>query len=267
MDNFIVAIFPDESKAYQGVRELKALHQEGSLTLYGTTVVARDAKGALEIKDRSDRDPWGTAVGSLVGALFGALGGPAGAIMGAAGGGLLGGTGDVIHYEVSNEFLEAIERELAPGKVAIAAEVAEDWIAPLNSRMEALGAKVIREGRASFVEDLLEKRARARREALEERKAERAGSKAERLESRLTEGIQEARKQLEQNSEKAKQWLGRTKEEMIAKLRALEDQASKAKPELRSRIDRRISDLRRDFQEREKKLARAVESIQEVLQK
>jgi len=49
MSEFAVVIFHDERKAYEGLHALQELHAEGSLTVYGTTVVQRDASGKLSI--------------------------------------------------------------------------------------------------------------------------------------------------------------------------------------------------------------------------
>ena len=50
MQKFIVVTFDDESKAYEGVRELEQLHQEGSVAVFGTAVVQRDATGSLRAR-------------------------------------------------------------------------------------------------------------------------------------------------------------------------------------------------------------------------
>ena len=45
---------------------------------------------------------------------------------------------DVADLHLSAEFLESIEAELVPGNCAVAAEISEEWITPLDVRMEAL---------------------------------------------------------------------------------------------------------------------------------
>jgi hypothetical protein len=53
MSTFIVTIFPDEAKAYEAIHVFNQLHTEGSITLFDTTVVQRQADGAPGEK-RSD---------------------------------------------------------------------------------------------------------------------------------------------------------------------------------------------------------------------
>ena len=116
------------------------------------------------------------------------------------------------------------------------------------------------------MDDLLEKRADARKAELADWKSKHAGKKTERMESNLAEEIEGARQKLQQTADKAKERLEHTKGEMEAKLQALQEQAVKAKPEVKERVQQRITDLRRDFDEREKKLTRAYDIMQEALQ-
>lgn len=265
MNEFVVVIFPSEAKAYEGVHALQELHAEASVTVFGTVVVQREANGTLSIKQRSDEGPVGFGVGALVGGLIGMFGGPAGAALGMAGGGLIGTWRDYLHAEVSDDFLEELARELEPGRLAVVAEVSEEWTAPIDTRMEQLGGRVVREWREDFVDDLIGKRVDRRRTELERRKAEHASAKAERMDARLRRTITDAEAKLQAAAEQARQRLENTKVEMDAKLKALEAQAAKAKPDIKSRVEQRIASIRKDFGERAEKLRRAYELTQEAI--
>jgi uncharacterized membrane protein len=278
MSKFAVAVFEDEKKAYEGLHALQQLHAEGNLTVWGTDVLQRNADGKISIVKRDDRGPLGTGLGALAGGLIGLFGGPVGAVVGMAVGATAGGVGDLVHLGVSDEFLTAVEKDLAPGKFAVIAEISEEWVTPLDARMEELGAKVVREDRQVFVEDVLEKRASARKAELAqlkseraerkaERAAERAGTKAEEMMQKLlTYEIEDRRWKLEGIAEKAEKRLESAKQELNAKIEALRAQASGAKPEVRSRIEQRIVEMRNDFAEREQKLNRARELTRQALQ-
>ena len=131
--------------------------------------------------------------------------------------------------------------------------------------MDALGGKVVREQREDFVDELIEKRVDARKAELARRKAERASAKAGKLESKLDVEIGDAQDKLQRTAEKARDRLGHTKAEMEAKLRALDEQAAKAPPEVKSRIERRIAEIRQQFGDRERKLTHAWQLAQEAL--
>jgi uncharacterized membrane protein len=255
MSTFAVMVFEDEKKAYDGLHALQKLHAEGSLTAWGTEVVQRAADGRILIVKSDDAGPLGTGLGALTGGLVGVFG-----------------------LDVSEEFLTTVERDLAPGKFAVIAEISEEWVIPLDSRMEELGAKVVREDRLAFAEDALEKRVNAGKARLAQLKAEHAQRKAERSKERagtkaeammqklLTEEIEDERRKLENIAEKSEQRLDSAKQELAAKIEALRAQASGANPEVRNRIEQRIADVRNEFAEREQKLERARELTQQALQ-
>jgi len=277
MSKFALMVFADEKKAYEGVHALEQLHAEGSVTVWGIDVLEREAGGRIRIAMRDDEGPLGTGVGALAGGLVGLFGGLVGAVVGAAVGAAAGEVRDRVHLDVSDEFLAAVERELAPGKFAVIAEISEDWIVPLDTRMEALGAKVVREDRVEFAEDALEKRVNARKARLAQLRAEKAGRKAERARERastkaeammqtlLTEEIEDERRKLESIAGKSEKRLDSARKELNAKVEALLAQASGATPEVRSRIERRIDEVRSEFAEREQKLERARDLTRQAL--
>lgn len=158
MSTFAVVILPDERTAYEGLHALAELHEEGSVTAYSTAVVGRFLDGKLDVKEETAPGALGRGLGALVGALAGQFGGPSGA----AAGDLLGGWRDHLHAEVTDDFLESVARKLVPGRFAVVAEISEEWLTPLDERMEALGGTVVRAWRQDFVEDFYEKLVDAR---------------------------------------------------------------------------------------------------------
>ena len=268
MDKFVVAIFPDEKKAYEGIRALNQLHEEGSITLWGTAVVRRGEQGALEIRQQNDQGPIGFGVGAFLGTLVGVFGGPVGAAIGLAAGSVAGGTVDLAGLHLSSEFLDSLKLELKPGDYAVAAEISEEWIAPLDTRMDALGAKVLREPKAEFAGNMFEKWAAARKKELADRrkeladriaqrKTDRASNKSSGMEAKLESEIDKARKKLQRSLDETQKQLDETRQELKAKMAALQSQAEKADPETKKWIDLRTTELREDLEEREHKLERA----------
>jgi uncharacterized membrane protein len=265
MSKFVVVTVPSEPKAYEALQAMNDLHAEGSVTLYAAAVVERNEDGTLSVKQAMDEGPLGFGVGALVGGLIGVIGGPAGYLAGTAAGGLLGGVRDYLSAGVSDEFMETVTRELSPGTFAVIAEVSEDWVAPMDVRMEAIGGRVTREWRDEFVDETFRGRIDAYKSELDQRKAERAGAKAEKMEARLEENIDDTRRDLEKAAHKARERLDKKKEEMNAKLQALLDQAAEAAPDVRERIEQRIAELRAELQAREEKLNQAWSLAQEAL--
>lgn len=263
MSKLVVTTFDSEAKAYEGTRALNELHAQGDLTLYGMAVITKDAGGKLSVKEGPDALA-GTAVGSLVGALVGVLGGPAGVIVGMTTGMLLGSISDLLDIGVGADFLDKVSRDLAPGKAAVIAEVDEDWVTPLNTRMEAIGASVEREWRSDFEEVEIEKDTAARKAELAQLKAELAQSGAE-AKAKLRTRIKEVRAKLGELSNEAQTKSQKLEKDVNAKISALNDQIAKANAQNKARIKERLVELRADHDRRVAKLKQAGALIKEAL--
>jgi uncharacterized membrane protein len=256
MSKFVVVVFSDEPQAYNGARALKELDSEGSLTLYGMAVLAKDAKGAVAIRQAVDIGPLGTALGAVVGGLIGVIGGPVGALAGAAGGAWMGAIGDLFNYGVGADFVSTVSDELAPGNAAIIAEIGEDWTTPLDTRMEALGGTVMRTWRDDFEDNQIEKEIAAARAELDALRAERAEARQE-AKARLDAKIEKAKGDLQKAQDRAKARLASLHQETQAKVGVLEKQFADARGDARERINTRIAALRADYEKRSAKLNEA----------
>src|SRR5271165_5854691 len=132
MDKQLVIVVQNEMAAYDVVKALKALDDEGSIELYSSTVLVKAADGSLSVKDSRDlRGPWGTVLGLSTGALIGLLAGPLGAAVGAAVGGAAGLGGDLAYSGFVGDFVQDVAAGLAPGGHAVVASVWEDWTVPV----------------------------------------------------------------------------------------------------------------------------------------
>lgn len=264
MSRFVVVVFPDEAKAYQGTRALKELHAEGSLTVYGMAVVSKNAGGKLAIKEAVDEGPLGAAAGALAGGLVGLLAGPVGLIAGSAGGAVIGGLIDILNFGVGAEFIAKISDELTPGKCAVIAEVAETWTTPLDTRMEALGGKVLRTWRADFEDEQIAKEIAAGKADWEQLNAEYAQASAE-AKARLKAKLNEAKADLVSTEKRLAGKLAALEKEMNAKVAAMELQVATARADAQAKIKQRIAALRSDYQTRAEKLKRAANLAREAL--
>jgi uncharacterized membrane protein len=263
MSKFVVITFGTEAKAYEGTRALRELHVEGELSLYGFAVIAKDANGKLSIREAPD-DLAGTALGSLVGALVGVLGGPAGVVVGMTAGMMLGSISDLLNIGVGADFLDKVSGELAPGKSAVIAEVDEDWVSPLNTRMEALGGTVAREGRSDFEDAQVEKETAARKAELAQLKAELAQANVD-TKAKLQTRINEVKAKLDELSTQAQTKMQKLDKDTDAKISALNGQIAKASSETKARIKQRLVELRADHDRRAAKLREAGSLIKEAL--
>ena len=265
MHNFVVVIFRDESEANEGARVLQALHRDGTVTVYATALLQREPNGELTIKRHSDPGPRGFGVGALAGGLLGLAGGPAASVAGVAVGGMAGTYGDLLHYGVADEVIDAVQRDLLPGTYALVGEVSEDSVEPIDRWMAALGGKVTRQARKDLVAGKVDEDTAAIRSELREVAAEHAGVKAEALQSKIELDMDSARDKLQRTAAKLHTQIDHVRQEIDAKLAVLGDQAARANPEVRDQIQRRIIELRRDLEQREETLKRAYELTEAAL--
>ena len=92
MDRMLVVVFNTEAKAYEGKRALLTMENEGSISVYASAVIAKNADGTATVRTTDEEVPLGTIVGTPLGSLIGLLGGPTGLAIGTAVGLLAGVT-------------------------------------------------------------------------------------------------------------------------------------------------------------------------------
>lgn len=256
MNKLMVAVFDDEAAADAGLKALRALHAAGDITLYATGVLARDAQGALSVKEPMDAGPVGAVTGLAVGSLIGLLGGPAGMAIGAATGSLFGALRDFWTAGVGLDFVEEAARQLLPGKVALVAEVEEEWVFPVDSALEAAGGKVHRRTRTEiselhFDQDIADFRAEIK--ALESEASHAAGAAKERLQTRLAA----AQLNLDVAVRRAQQRVDALKLEADAKAESLKLQLGEVRGDVKAKIEERVKRVRSAYHARGAKLSRA----------
>ena len=104
----------------------------------------KHAEGTVSLRQVEPDGPFGSLTGTAVGVLVGLLGGPVETAIGATSGLALGVLHDVDNARVAGDFLDEISKSLTPNKVAVVAEIEEEWTTPVDIRMEALGGTVLR---------------------------------------------------------------------------------------------------------------------------
>ena len=82
-----------------------------------------------------------------VGAFIGLLAGPIGMFAGAGAGTLVAFGVELDRAGVTDEFVADVSTALTPVKVSVVADVMEDWMTPLNSRIEQIGGVIFRRTR------------------------------------------------------------------------------------------------------------------------
>lgn len=252
MDKLVVVVFRDEKSAYEGVSALHALDAEASLVLNRLAVIKKSADGKV-VTERVDDDfppPSGTLAGTAIGSLIGILGGPVGFAVGAGAGGMVGLIRDLFTAQVDTDFVDEVTSALKPGDYAVLADVQEEWITPLEKRMEDLGGVVFRTLKVD-VEDTRRAREKAARQAeLEKLKAEYAKALSDRK-AKLQARIDQLQRRIEKSIEQDRARSDRASKEMLARVQKLQKRAELAQGQARSAIEAQISRLRQEYQDRQ----------------
>ena len=264
MDKIVVVVFDSESKAYEGSLALQELQNEGSINLYAKAVIARDANGTLTVKQEGDMGPVGTAVGLLTGSLLGLLGGPVGVVIGAGAGTYGGMLYDLAQLGVGEDYLYEVGKSLLPGKAAVVAEVWENWMLPVDTKMESLGGVVFRTTRIDVVDEQIEKDNAALDADLAELEAEFEQANAEaKKKLQLRIDATKAKMQASQNAMQAR--LEASQQETKAKIQSLQEQAAKARGERKAKLEKRIAELKAEDKRRSDEYKQKGKEIKEKL--
>ena len=211
MEKMLVVVFDDESKAYEGSRALKQLDAEGSITIHAESVIKKNADGTITVKQSEDDFPIRTVGGTAIGSLIGLLGGPVGLAVGAAAGALAGSIGDLNVAGVDAEFVDDVAATLTPGKCAVIADISEEWVTPVDTRMEPLGGAVFRTARKSVEDDQRARDVATLRAEIDQLKAEHARARADRK-AKLQAKIDKLNAKLQAKLDQAKQTVGANQE-------------------------------------------------------
>lgn len=264
MNKMLVAVFDNETAAAAGLHALRRLHADGDITLYATGVVTKDAAGAVIVTKSLDQVPLGTATGLAVGSLIGLLGGPVGMATGALTGTVVGAVRDFWVAGVGLDFIEEAERHLQPGKVALVAEIEEEWVIPVDSALEAAGGHAFRRSRSEVAEALYDHDIVAFKAEIRELESE-ASHASGVAKAKLQTKLDAAGARLDAAVRRAQQRVDTLKLEADAKAEALKAQLSQAKGDVKARIEDRVKRVKSAYHARGAKLSRAWSLTKEAL--
>jgi uncharacterized membrane protein len=227
MDRMLVVVFNSEPKAYEGKKALLQLDAEGSISVYGYAVVAKNADGTSSLKQGDDAGPLGTLAGTSLGSLIGVLFGPAGLAIGATAGFAGGATADLANAGVGEDFVDDVTKVLSPGSVALVAEIEEDWTTPVDTRMEAIGGTIFRRTVSDVRHQVHEENVASMKADMAQFKAEQAQAHADRK-AKMQEKINQLDAKIEAQKQALKEKREAAEKTAKAKAQILKDKAKKA---------------------------------------
>jgi uncharacterized membrane protein len=255
MDRMLVVVFSNAQQASEGSEVLRQLDYDGYIAVYDAAIVAKSPNGTTAVKRSGEYGPAGTLTGLAVGSLIGLLGGPVGVAVGFVSGTLIGAVSDLENVRVGSDFIEDAAKELAPGKVALVAEIEEDEITPLDIRMEALGGHVLRRSLRELKHVQNEQDLATLKAEIAQSKAEHAAARAERK-AKLEARIDALNARLKQKSDQARARREALRRQAEAKIEALKAKVAQARGNLKDRHEKRLATATKEFD-------KAVERLEE----
>ena len=252
----LVVVFENETKVYEGSRALNELDQEGAISIHAESVIQKNADGTISVKQTEGDFPIRAVAGTAIGSLVGLLGGPIGFAVGAGIGATAGLLSDIYMAGVNTDFLADASTALTPGKFAVLADVSEEWITPVDTRMEALGGSVFRTAREHFEEEQRARELAELRAEITQLKAEHAQARADRK-AKIQAKVDALSRKLQEKLDEAKQRSEAIKNEADAKINALQQKTVKARHEAKTAINARIAEIKKQYEEASAKLRTA----------
>ena len=254
MNRMLVVVFDNEKTAETGAHALRKLDADGSISLYAMDVIVKDSKGKVSIKEETGQGPVGTGVGLAVGSLVGLLVGPAAIVLGAVTGTLIGLTHDLWASGVGLDFVGEAERVLTPGKVALVAEVEEEWVIPVDAAMASTGVED-----AEISRDITALKSEMRSLQTEVKHA--SADAKDTLAIKTTA----VKAKLDAAMKRASDSVQTMEQEATAKASAIKSQLKKSKGEAKVALEARKESVEAAYKERSAKLSKAWGLTKEAL--
>jgi uncharacterized membrane protein len=248
LEKMIVVVFDTEHKAVEGEEALKQLDKEGTISVHAASVIKKNSDGKAELLKTKEEFPIGIVGGTAIGSLIGLLGGPVGIFVGATSGALLGAFDDLYRSGVNAEFVDDVSATLTPGKFAVVADISEEWISPLDAKMEKLGGQVMRTRKRYVEADQMKSDVAALDAEIEQLEKEAKNARGEQK-AKLQAKIERLKEKRQKKKEEAKQRLEQIKKEHDAKVQALKEKAAKAKADQKAAIEARVTQIDKNYQE------------------
>lgn len=183
--------------------------------------------------------------------------------VGATAGTVTGSIYDLATLGVGEDFLAEVSQNLTPGKVAVLADASEEWVTPVDTRMDALGGIVFRSARGEFIDTMIERELAAERADLAAMKAEYKQAVGN-AKAQLKTKLDAAEKKFNARRALLEERTDAIDREGEAKIKVLQEQAAKAVGEMKAKLEQRLAEERANHKARVSKLRQAWQLVKEA---
>lgn len=264
MNKMIVVVFRNETDASKGLNRLKDLHAEGVITLYSSAIAVKDHLDIVSMKEMEGRGAARSFEGMAIGSLIGLLGGPAGFAVGAFAGSMTGLLFDMIKASVSEEFIDDVSDAMKPGSVTLLAEIDEEEIVPVDTKMEVYHGLVFRRLRKELENDQLVREISLYKEEIEHLKLELIDADDE-IKAKINASLATTKRKLKILQKRTKRKLVDAKTEYESKVTTLKHQEKDAKESQKAKIMKKRDSLTKDYEIHTVELKKVAQVAKEAL--
>ena len=133
--SLLVGVYPTTDGAEKAYKDLRELERNQSITVDAFSILVKDDKGNIQVRDTAQsRAGWGAVAGGVIGAMIFWPVGVAGAALATAGaGGLVGWLSG--RAGIPQKDIQTISEALTPNSSAIVAVVDNRWVASFENVM------------------------------------------------------------------------------------------------------------------------------------
>lgn len=246
MEKMLAVVFDSEAKVNKGADALKELDREGTISVYAGAIIKKNQDGTVTALDYKEEWPIRAIGGTAIGSIIGLLGGPVGVFLGASSGLMIGAFDDLYHAGVSAEFLDDVASTLSADKYALVADISEEYVIPVDIRMEELGGEVFRTRKRYVEEDQLQSDLDEIDADIDRMEKELADSRAEHK-AKLQAKIAKAKQKRDKKVEQMKQRRAQAEKEYKQKIEALKTKVEKARFDRKAAIEARITQINNSY--------------------
>jgi len=266
MDKMIVAVFNSEKDAFNGLSALKELHKDGDITIFADIVLVKDYDGEVSVKDSSGASVAGTAMGFTIGAFTGLLAGPLGFVIGALSGSTMGLMYDLYNSGVDAEYINDVSKAMKNGTVSIVAEVDEEWVIPIDSKIHENNGIVFRRLKDEVVYDQIERENKQIKQEIDHLKAEMNEAKDD-AKANIQKHIDSVKAKLELMKTKIEDKKESMEKEYKEKVETIKNQIDAAVDTHKEKLQKKLDEINVTYENNVAKLNDSLSKIKETLNK
>jgi uncharacterized membrane protein len=257
MENIVVSTFRNVQDATAGLNKLKDLDQLNDITIYNMVMIRKTAESryAFLYQDGPDTQDL-PAEGAMAGTLVGALAGPIGMAIGMLTGVMVGSADEDDTENMSQEFLDDVNKRLEIDAIAIVLDVEEDGEFMINSYLEPFNGVVARRDTAAELDKYDQEQWKELKDEIQEAE-EQLKQAREEDKAAIKAKIEKLKSERDEKIKKIRERNAKTKQHLQNKLKTLDEKWKASNQQIKTRIEQHREKLQQKLIQTDKEIESA----------